>query len=281
MLLLTIVCVAKPGEGGKWSFAVLGDSRNGPETFRKILKLIDEDPANPEMLLHTGDMVKYGNRDKAWKEYRKHLAILGDDIEVYPTVGNHEVLFNKKAKNYKKYANPPGGKLYYKLEHKGAGFIVLNSYEKDFHGTISPDQMMWLRGTLEGMEGDTDPIFVFIHKPLVTRESYRHPEPLENHDEVNRLLREAGVDAVFMGHEHRFDYIEKNDIHYFVAAGAGAPLYGKGEYVFNHYCRVEVGSDEVAVTAVDTEGNERLEVLIPLGEEVSSGEDGMKKASGQ
>lgn len=274
VLLLAVVCVAKPSGGGKWSFAVLGDSRNGPETFQKILRLVAEDPTDPEMLFHTGDMVKYGNRDKAWKSYRRHLSILGDAIEVYPVVGNHDVLMDKEAKNYKRYAKPPEGKLYYKLKHKNAGFIVLNSYEENFHGAISPEQMKWLRGALEEMKGNADPIFAFIHKPLVTRETYRHPEPLDNHDEINRVLREGGVDAVFMGHEHRFDHMEHEGIHYFVAAGAGAPLYGEGERVFNHYCRVEVGKSEVTVTAVDTDGNERFRVLIPLDEG-----EGLKKSS--
>jgi len=281
-VVLAAVCVAKPGEGGKWSFAVLGDSRNGPETFRKVLELIAADPAEPEMLFHTGDMVKYGNREKAWKSYRKHLSILGGGVRVYPVVGNHDVLMDKDAKNYRKYAKPPEGKLYYKLKHKNAGFIVLDSYEKGFHGALAPTQINWLRDAIREMKDKADFVFIFIHKPLVTRKSYRHPEPLKNHEEVNRLLRKGGVDAVFIGHEHRFDHIEAGGIHYFVAAGAGAPLYGEDEHVFNHYCRVEVERGEVTVTAIDTEGNEMLKVHITPDRKASA-EEGRNfiKAFGQ
>lgn len=261
-ILLFIITVYSPAAQGGWSFAVLGDSRGNPEMFTILVEHIKKDPSSPELVVHTGDMVNRGNKKKEWQEYRRIADSLGD-IPLYPVCGNHDSFMNKRMKNFIKYAQPPGGKDYYSLKHKNAGFVILNSYAPNNHGRIGDEQLQWLKETLKKLQGETDVIFAFLHKPMVTREDYRHPEPLKNHTEVKKAFKKGGVKVVFAGHEHRYDHQEADGIHHFIAAGAGAHLYGDDEDVFFHYVRVTVTGDHIITEAVDEKGKAIRRVKIP------------------
>lgn len=264
LLLLLISVSAMPQTGGQaaWSFVALGDSRSDPEEFAKLLKLVVADPAKPELIFHTGDVVPKAMGKKGWEDYRNNIALLGNRIPVYVAVGNHETYLGPRLKNYIRYTQPPEGKTYFSIKHKNAGFIVLNSYEHFKNGKIAGKQREWMNATLKEMKAESRVIFAFIHRPLMTRDTYVHKKPLKNADEVKSAFKDAGVKVVFMGHEHRYDAFEENGIHYILTAGAGAPLYGHDENAFNHYCRVTVSPEQITITVIDDQGKEKKVVQI-------------------
>jgi len=267
-VLIAIFAVAaypQSDSDNSWSFVALGDSRSHPETFCKIMNLVAEDKSQPELIFHTGDFVRRGCNKKEWGQYSNCVSMLKGKIPVYPVVGNHETMFDKHVKNYIEFAKPPDGKLYYVVKHKNAGFVVLDSYEKGARKAyISPEQIKWFKDTLAELKSEGKLIFVFIHKPPMVREAYRHNEPLYNSAEVKAIMKDAGVKIMFMGHEHRFDAFVEDGINYILTAGAGAPLYGADEMAFNHYCRVTISPQNIVVTAVDTEGKDKKTITIPL-----------------
>ena len=247
-----------------WSFAVMGDSQN-KRAFPTLLQLILNDSSRPEMVFLLGDMVRTGNDSAEWAKYREVISILGNRIKLYPVVGNHDVSGTKDMGTYIKEAQPPGGKSYYSLIYKGAGFICLNSYEPEMAERIGPEQMQWLKQTLKEMKAKAHPIFAFLHTPLLVRQDYKHNAPLADSDKVRAVFRVGGVTAVFVGHEHRYDHFEEKGIHYFVTGGAGAALYTQGEDGFHHYCRVTVEPKKMLVEAIDMNGEKKKEVSISLG----------------
>jgi len=247
---------------GSWSFAALGDSQNSPAIFAGLLRHIKIDPFKPEFLIHTGDLVDDGSQINQWVEYRKCLTILGNQFPVYPAVGNHDILNTNGPKNFIKFGQPPDAKTYYFFRYRDAGFICLFAYKRKYRERIYRKQMDWLKKTLDEMSSDVRVIFVFLHPPLLTREGFRHERPLQNSARLREVLRAGGVTAVFSGHEHIFDHRSEAGIHYFITGGGGAPLDGKGENSFHHYCRVIVSKDIVKVIAIDSRGRKRKEVLI-------------------
>jgi predicted phosphodiesterase len=124
--------------------------------------------------------------------------------------------------------------------------------------------MEWLKATLEQLKSEVKVTFAFIHKPLMTRETYRHKKPLENAVEVKKLFKDNGVAVVFMGHVHRYRYFEENGIHYVLTAGAGAPLHGHDADSLFHYCRVTMTPDRITILVIDQEGKESRQLNIPL-----------------
>jgi len=247
-----------------WSFAVIGDTRNGLKTFNKLLDIMLKDPYRPEMLFHTGDMVNRGANIGEWEKYKNAIAKLAGRIRVFPVVGNHEMFRDKKLVNYIKEARPPGGNLYYAFSYRNTGFVVLNAYMPGNVSKIDTRQLEWLKDTLGKMRPKVRTIFAFLHHPLLTRKTYRHPDALINAKKVLAELRAAKVTAVFVGHEHRYDHLNRDGIHQFVSAGGGASLYGKHGGAFYHYCRVIIEPQHVRVVAIDVNGEERAEVVIPI-----------------
>lgn len=272
-ILLAAAVFAAPTP--EWSFAVIGDSRNHPEIFCKLTTLIRDDPSKPKLLLHSGDMVGAANVAYQWRDYRKCLEILGPDFPVYPAIGNHEMKGGTPEECiaiYKKEAKPYKGRLYYAFRFKNAGFIALNSEEPGYTRNISPKQMEWLKKGLSRIPDRIEVIFVVLHRPLFPQGIYRD-QPMKNRNELHELFRNGGVTAVFQGHEHMYSHYEKEGVHYFTAAGGGAPLYKGYGGEFYHYLRVTVGAGSVRILAIDVDGEVRDDVSIPFrrGEAAGSG----------
>lgn len=265
LLLVAIAAYAVTPAPATCCFAVLGDSHDNTEMFAKLLKLISQDPSHPQLLFHLGDIVNSGCNKKAWKRYGETISILQNKIPVYAIPGNHDARFDGKLKNFVKYAQPPDGRTYYSFKYCNAGFVCLNTYEKGHSGVIGPEQMEWLKATLEQLKSEVKVTFAFVHQPLRKREGgYRNKKLLENADEVKKLFKDNGVAAVFMGHVHLFRYYEEDGIHYVFTAGAGGKLYGQSAGALFHYCRVTMTPDLITILVIDQEGNESRPINIPL-----------------
>lgn len=220
-------------------FAVVGDSQGRSFVWQDVIDEINK--ADPEFVLHCGDMTASGTRD----QYEEFIS-RADTLKVpwHPVPGNHDI----RGEGLSVFTELTGKDRYYSFMDKGYKFIALDSSQ----GFIDEEQMTWLMGELE-WDG---PKFVFMHVPLFD------PLPEVEHsftdkDQARKLkgLFAAGnVKAVFNGHVHIFDLQEDDDVLYVTTGGAGALLYAEPEKGgFHHYTLVQVEQDRVKIEAVEVE----------------------------
>ena len=113
-------------------------------------------------------------------------------------------------------------------------------------GEITGDQLRWLVEQLSNREENRRTV-LFMHRPVwpsPTREYGYHSVP---RPALHRLLAEAGVAAVFAGHEHHFHRTTRDGVLYVTTGGAGAPLLQDGCF---HFVLAEVRDGTLKVRAV-------------------------------
>ncbi|MGZ3443098.1 MAG: metallophosphoesterase family protein, partial [Polyangia bacterium] len=209
-------------------------------------------------ILYTGDIVPDGARDDAWAGFFADERALLADVPLYPTLGNHEIFRDPGAVHFRRFfALPDDGrdKLYYHFRFGPAEFIVLDG------NAPSAAQTAWLGATLAAAERDrVAHVFALVHQP---------PLSLGDHcgaalDEVDwlTLFERHHVRAVFAGHDHAYERMERRGIRYFVSGGGGAPVYGEKSCAVcdraakrtyrpvHHLLRVRVEGPNVDVTAL-------------------------------
>ena len=120
---------------------------------------------------------------------------------------------------------------------------------------IDGEQLDWLKNDLEANK-NARAIFIFFHTEMYgapnDEEAASH-KPLGNAAQLNDLFLQYPVKAVFQGHEHLFFKTPPDSkIQYFVAGGAGAPMYARPENGgFSHYLVVTMKADQLAYTVVE------------------------------
>ena len=100
------------------------------------------------------------------------------------------------------------------------------------------------------------------HHPPITAVSGRQ----ESNPEMAALMplfEKYKVTAGFFGHDHNYQHFVKNQVHYVVSGGGGAPLYdvdkpppGITQKVISveHFVRIRVNGPSAKVTAVGVDG---------------------------
>lgn len=86
---------------GGFDFVVLGDSRDGAETFARLLNQVKA--LKPLFVIHTGDFVKNGDPVE-YEDYIKQIALF--DIPIVHVPGNHDIR-NGGGENYRRYVGEP------------------------------------------------------------------------------------------------------------------------------------------------------------------------------
>ncbi len=230
----------------KWSFIVMGDSRNngGGNGVNTVIlsELAGEVIKNRvDFVLFPGDLVN-GYVDQtalegqlnAWRSVMQPVYDAG--IDVYVVRGNHDVgnpagvtAWNNVFKG--KYGLPNNGpsgekNLTYSVTHKNALIVALDQYVK-----LRRVNQTWLDSQLAS---NTEPhIFVFGHEPAFAT---AHEDCLGSYPaERNAFwasIENAGGRTYFCGHDHIYNHARAdddgnlaNDIHQYIVGTAGAPLY--------------------------------------------------------
>lgn len=259
------------GDSGDFVFVVAGDNRStakGAPLPRVLTTIFSEIRLiRPDLVLWTGDTV-YGYGDKPAEleaEYAAYTALAARaDVPLFNAPGNHEMHSSKPCTDldsenqFKKHFGGPYGSFNY----RGAHFIALDTEEcghtiTTAHGeqqVVDGAQLEWLKQDLEANKS-ARAIFVFFHTEITEAENDEEKEShhaLGNAAELRTLFEQYPVKAVFQGHEHLFYQKEINGIRYFVAGGAGAPLYAPTENGgFSHYLTVEMKNDKLTYKIVE------------------------------
>jgi len=219
----------------RFSFAVLGDNRDGDQSFKDIIKNINKDK-DIKFVVNTGDLTTHG-----WaSEYDKYWQMCSAcRVKIYDAIGNHDLgSFNTGVNIFKKKY----GETYYYFDNEGSRFIILDNARSRGMGR---KQFVWLKDVLDTKKTK----FVFIHKPIFdptgTYPNYVMT-PKDENEALNKLFLREEVRYVFGGHIHGYGREERDGLIYILTAGAGAPLYLPAfEGGFYHYVKVTVDGSKI------------------------------------
>ncbi len=259
-----------PDAARPFTFVVYGDTRNGNQLETEVAA--DVLAEAPELALHTGDLVPTGDDDQSWPLFFAHEAALLKSVPVYLVVGNHELYRDPNGEHVRRYFAPPDGgreRRYYSFRWGAAVRMVV----MDGNGQFD-EQTAWLTETLEAAQREhARHVFVFVHQPPLSTGGHCGAAVLQK-DWV-ALFEHYQVRAVFAGHDHCYERLERNGIRYFVTGGGGAAVYEERQSCApydvdarrvysaeHHYLRVRVSGDDVEVAAVRIErGQPPIEVV--------------------
>ncbi len=250
-----------PASSETLRFVVYGDTRDGADVEPRIVaRIVDE---APDLLLYTGDLVPTGSDDAGWQNFFTVEEPLLSRFPVLFAVGNHELYEDPQGGRFMRYVVQPGALsdgarpgLYYEERVGDVVFLVLDGMDR-FH-----EQALWLESRLQAAQAShARHVFVVLHQPPFSVGSHCGAAVIQA--EWVTLFERYGVRAVFAGHDHAYERLERNGVRYFVSGGGGAPLYpeesncppydaaAKRTYrAEHHYLRVELHGDVVQVTAL-------------------------------
>lgn len=214
-----------------FSFAVLGDNRNGDATYSRLLAMLNQDSV--AFLIHTGDMVPVGLPDY-FRDFQGLMRLWQRPF--YPVPGNHDLGNDGSLTNYLRYSGAPAP--HYSFDYGQVHFTLANSSQ----GELTAGEIAWLEADLAATK---QPVrVVVLHHPPFDPLGGSHILRRGN-TELMALATKYKVRYVFAGHIHQYARAVKDGVIYIITGGAGAPLYAppdKGG--FYHYVRVTVWGTE-------------------------------------
>jgi hypothetical protein len=210
-----------PSGAAQFQFVVYGDTRTRHDVHRSVIDGVLK-YANPDFVMHTGDLVENGSDSSLWPIFFDAERELLRKAAIFPALGNHE----RHAKNYDDYMD---AKPYYSFSWGSAHFAVIDSDLGNVGATQADkdaywrEQTRWLQDDLEKAQ-KSDFRFVFAHHPPMTAVKRRQGDN-PHMTALEPLFQKYRVAAGFFGHDHNYQHYLENGIHYFVTGGGGAPLY--------------------------------------------------------
>lgn len=225
------------------TFVVMGDSRDNPEAFRRVLKAAGA--YDPLFILHVGDVAHRG----AQAEFETFLSAVdaaAPGIPVFVTIGNHELDKNKSKANYEKFVGP----LHWRIDLPRRGIRLIGLDNSLYR--LDDSEMTFLRDSLAGER----PRHVFLAMHIPPHAGHWKKRGFDqNAPEMLALASSARVDALFFGHWHHYETAVLDGVRAVVTGGAGAPL-GKdpgGIPATYHFVVVRVSGGQISMERVDVE----------------------------
>ena len=259
--------VAAIPDGADLLFVVGGDNRPTgrnaplPRVTRQIFSEIGM--IRPDFVLWSGDVV-YGYGDtpaELSREYDRFARVAAlAHAPLFDAPGNHEIHHRGGEPCEDRAAEGEFarrfGSLYGSFDAGGAHFIALDTAQVCAEDRIDGEQRAWLEADLEAHRS-ARAIFVFTHTEFFSSKTIDpdaakgHPE-IQGREELVALFRRYPVRAVFSGHEHVYWRESHDGIDYFIAGGAGAPLYASPDRGgFSHYVVVRLSGSALTYELVE------------------------------
>ena len=251
-----------PSGPAPFQFVVYGDTRTRHDVHRRVINAVLQ-YANPDFIMHTGDLVADGWDSSLWPIFFDAERELLRKAAIFAAPGNHE----RNARNYYDFMS---ARPYYAFDWGGAHFSVIDSDIENVGSTAAEreafwqEQTRWLEDDLRNAQ-KADWRFLFAHHPPMTAVKRRqgdnpHMTALEPMFEKYRLS------AGFFGHDHNYQHYLKNGVHYFITGGGGAPLYDVDTPPPGITGKVE-STENFVVVKVDGQ-KARLQAIKPNGESI-------------
>jgi 3',5'-cyclic AMP phosphodiesterase CpdA len=227
-----------PSSQQRFRMVVYGDSRTN---YFKHSDVVDQIVSHgPDIVLHTGDFVEFGDIKNEWYEQLFYPAAdLLSNTPFYPTLGDHDYA-TENTMWYYEYFSLPQNERWYAFSYGCGRFISLDTNITDDFATGSP-QYNWLIDEMNSNEYKNSKWqAVFFHHPPYT--SGNHIPDLQVQEYLVPLFEQFDIDLVLSGHNHNYERSYKNDIYYIITGGGGASLYGFPNLYLNPYSQVRVKS---------------------------------------
>lgn len=207
---------------GHFDFVVLGDSRNGPEVYPRLLA--QAAARHPLFILHVGDLVNNGKPEE-FESYARQIASLPVPMIYVP--GNHD-LRNGEAP-YLQFVGAPN----WFFDLGPVRFIGLDNGQ----GTFTAEALAMAR---KAFTDQKICLAAFHYPPPISRwrvHAMDEDKDKGNTREVLDLIRKTKTPLVFLGHIHLYDEMDFDGSRYVISGGGGAKLhekynFGKAEYGF-------------------------------------------------
>jgi 3',5'-cyclic AMP phosphodiesterase CpdA len=194
---------------GSFSFVQISDSHIGfnkaanqdvTGTLKLAIDKINGLPAEPELLLHTGDITQSSKPAEFDTAVEVIKGAKAGNIFYVP--GEHDTALDDGAQYHERFGRGTVGRGWYSFDHKGVHFVGLNNVlQIDAMGKLGADQIAWLKSDLGGQSAST-PIVVFAHIPLWMV----YPDwgwGTEDGAEALSSLKRFGSVTVLNGHIHQ------------------------------------------------------------------------------
>jgi tartrate-resistant acid phosphatase type 5 len=279
------------------TFAVIGDFGRGvrkepseKQTQRDIADALEHTVLNQgvRFILTTGDNIYHGgsNDDDWFYTYFQPYRYVINRVPVYPSVGNHDdgedennddraQLYDNffivprftNFKDVRESSTDPG--LFYRFRYgsdiefvcldtsKRSRFFSKRYFKRDEHQEFikhafsTEDKPKWR-------------IPFSHHPPYSAGPQHLNTDSMIEFFIESGRFKDAGVRAIFSGHEHNFQHSVEDDIHYFVTGGAGeirtntpsmenfikAKTQAWGGNDEGHFLLVKIDAEQMEVTAL-------------------------------
>ncbi|MEX2260462.1 MAG: metallophosphoesterase [Bryobacteraceae bacterium] len=245
-----------PEKTGKLAFFVMGDWGTGSTPQFQVAERMQQEYSKHEgtdnpvrFVLAAGDNIyakipllnsRSGDKDSHWREtFFLPYANLLAHIPFYPALGNHDGNQSESRGDLNVYLDNfffPGDRpeRWYRFSVGGLlDVFALDSTTNSFEGPPRPayeidgPQFQWAERELSASH--TPWKIVLMHHPPFTA-GPRHEAKLTVLRHFVDLFSKSGVDVVFNGHEHNFQFSERNGATggvQYVVSGAGGELRGR------------------------------------------------------
>ncbi len=288
---------------GKLNFVVFGDSR--AESWQGDLGssmmwatlLGKAAKLNPAFVLHGGDIVHDGKKQKQWYNHLKRSSAVSHRIPLMYALGNHDDGPGQgEGANYNRIFNLPraskalggsGTEDYFAFT---AGPVIVASVSTESYSTGSPkftDQAKWLDKVLTNNPKRWK--FVILHRPIYTEKGlFGHaPNEAGHNAAFVKVINKHHVDIVFQSHNHFYERWAPSKCSnpgstklcstgsydtgtvYITTGGAGAfPIFVPGFTNKNrikvsgehHYIHIEINNQSLKLTTLNN-GGKKLDAV--------------------
>ncbi|MCA9541767.1 MAG: metallophosphoesterase [Myxococcales bacterium] len=212
-----------PMSGEPFRLAFVADTM-APFFEDVVAKVVE---AEPDLLLHGGDIVYQTNPIDTWTGFYRAFAPALRGMAFHACMGNHENEgqdeLSVQSLRLLSGQGAPGDAAvgdYHAFTYGGVRFLMLNS-ERDFDD--EGQQIAWLRAELEAV--DADPALRFaiaaFHRPFFT---FGAEPNLGTRTRVHGLFAAHRVPLVLTGHLHSYERFAADGVTYIVDGGGGGLL---------------------------------------------------------
>ena len=198
---------------GDFQFAVVADRTGGRRAgvFPHAVEAINR--MQPELVLSVGDLIDgyIDDRDEItaqWDEFDAMAARL--DAPFFYVPGNHDITNNVMADVWRQRRGP----AYYHFLYKGCLFLCLNSEDPPASQMSDAQVEYAVRALRDNRQARW--VFVFLHKPFWAWTNRRELP----WNRIEKALP-AGRTTVFTGHNHKYNYLQRDGIDFYTLSVTG------------------------------------------------------------
>ncbi len=242
-----------PGAGMPLKVVVYGDSRSGHPVHAQVMQAILAE--DPDLVLHTGDLVERGTEEGDWDRFFAVTAPLLSRVPVYVSPGNHDYAVRKQGalRLFGLFATqfapqivpPPTGTLipsrvlatavaapqplanlsdaprgYYSFDAAGVHFVSLDSNQAG-----KAEQHHWLEADLAKATAQNPKpraIIAWMHEgPFSVGWHGDYPTAIKH---LVPILTKYQTTLLLSGHDHDYERGQRQGLDYVVTGGGGAEL---------------------------------------------------------